>query len=426
MKFNASKYNSHWQNKKLNELGSFQRGKSKHRPRNDSALFDNGKYPLVQTGEVKAANLYIDKHIATYNDFGLSQSKIWSKNTLCITIAANIAETALLSYPMCFPDSIVGFLADKKESSELFMHYVFTYIRRAIQNSASGSIQDNINIEYLTGLTFKIPTKSYQDKIVNILVCLDKKIELNNKINAELEAMAKLIYDYWFVQFDFPDANGKPYKSSGGKMVYNKELKREIPDGWGVDIINNIIEVKDGTHDSPKAKESGYPLITSKHLKLEGLDFENANLISKEDYKNVNKRSKVDTGDILFSMIGSIGEIYKVDEKNINFAIKNVALYKSSKKPEYINFIYTFLKSYDMQRYMGNVTSGSIQKFIGLGALRNMPILVNDDVIMKFVKTTEYLFQKKTLIKLENQELTKLRDWLLPMLMNGQVTVKDT
>jgi len=275
-------------------------------------------------------------------------------------------------------------------------------------------------------LEFPLKSLFEQLKISKVLSDIDNKIELNNKINAELEAMAKLIYDYWFVQFDFPDANGKPYKSSGGKMVYNKELKREIPDGWSVEIINNIIEVKDGTHDSPKTKESGYPLITSKHLKPEGLDFENANLISKEDYKNVNKRSKVDTGDILFSMIGSIGEIYKVDEKNINFAIKNIALYKSSKKPEYINFIYTFLKSYDMQRYMGNVTSGSIQKFIGLGALRNMPILVNDDVIMKFVKTTEYLFQKKTLIKLENQELTKLRDWLLPMLMNGQVTVKDT
>jgi type I restriction enzyme S subunit len=424
MKFNASKYNTHWQDKELSELGSFQRGKSKHRPRNDQALFNDGKYPLVQTGEVKGANLFINKHSSAYNDFGLSQSKIWPENTLCITIAANIAETALLKYPMCFPDSIVGFVADKDESSELFMHYVFTYIRRAIQNSANGSIQDNINIEYLTSLKFKIPNKGYQDRIVHLLACLDNKIELNNRINIELEGKAKLIYDFWFVQFDFPDANGEPYKSSGEIMVYNEELKREVPVGWTIDIINNVIDVKDGTHDSPKAKETGYPLITSKHLKPEGLDFERANLISEEDYNSVNKRSQVATGDILFSMIGSIGEIYKVDEKTINFAIKNVALYKSSKKPEYTNFIYTFLKSYDMKRYMGNVTSGSIQKFIGLGALRDMPIFTNDDMIMKFVQNTEHLFQKKTLIKLENQELTKLRDWLLPMFMNGQVTVK--
>jgi type I restriction enzyme S subunit len=231
MKFNSSKFNQHWQDKTLDDLGEFKRGKSRHRPRNDPALFENGQYPLVQTGEIKTANLYILEHTEAYNDFGLSQSKLWPKDTLCITIAANIAETALLGYPMCFPDSVVGFNAYPDESSEAFMHYVFTYIRRAIQNSAIGSIQDNINVEYLTGLHFKIPVKSYQDRITDILFSLDRKIEINNQINAQLEAMAKTLYDYWFVQFDFPDENGKPYKSSGGKMVYNETLKREIPEG---------------------------------------------------------------------------------------------------------------------------------------------------------------------------------------------------
>ena len=172
-------------------MGDFQRGKSRHRPRNDVAMFSGGKHPLIQTGEIKGANLYITAHSAAYNDFGLAQSKLWPKGTLCITIAANIAETALLGYPMCFPDSVVGFNAYPEESSELFMHYVFTYIRRAIQNSATGSIQDNINIEYLTGLKFKIPLKNYQDKIAAVLSALDTKIDCNNRINAELEAMAK-------------------------------------------------------------------------------------------------------------------------------------------------------------------------------------------------------------------------------------------
>lgn len=246
MIFNASKYNKKWQNKKLSELGSFQRGKSKHRPRNDAKLFKNGEFPLIQTGEVKSANLYIRSHSASYNEFGLAQSKLWPKDTLCITIAANIAETALLGYEMCFPDSIVGFNANPDESSELFMHYVFTYIRKAIQNSASGSIQDNINIDYLTGLNFKIPKKEYQDKIVNILSSLDRKIELNNEINTELEAMAKTLYNYWFLQFDFPDVNGRPYKSSGGKMVYNEVLKREIPEDWKVTTLWDIANYYNG------------------------------------------------------------------------------------------------------------------------------------------------------------------------------------
>lgn len=276
-------------------------------------------------------------------------------------------------------------------------------------------------------LNFPIPffEKNEQKKIAKVLSLLDKKTALNNKINTELEAMAKLIYDYWFVQFDFPDVNGKPYKSSGGKMVYNEVLKREIPEGWEADIINEVIDVKDGTHDSPKPTIEGYHLITSKNLKIEGLDFDGANLISKQDYESINKRSKVDTGDILFSMIGSIGTIYMVDEETINFAVKNVALYKSSQKEEYKNYIYMYLKSYDMQRYMGNVISGSIQKFIGLGALRNMPILIHDATIKIFERKTEHIFRKLTLIKLENKKLSELRDWLLPMLMNGQVTVKD-
>ena len=297
MIFNESQYNEHWQNKTLSNLGTFQRGKSRHRPRNDKALFVNGTHPLVQTGEVKAANLYIRNHSAAYNDFGLAQSKLWQKNTLCITIAANIAETALLAYPMCFPDSIVGFNANPNESSELFMHYVFTYIRRAIQNSASGSIQDNINIDYLTGLTFKVPVKDYQDKIVAVLSVLDAKIELNNRINAELEAMAKTLYDYWFVQFDFPDENGKPYKSSGGKMVYNETLKREIPEGWEDDSLWNIADYFNGlAMQKHRPTSDDYLRVIKIKEMTEGFSDK-----TEKAKTSIPREAVVNDGDVLFS-----------------------------------------------------------------------------------------------------------------------------
>lgn len=180
-----------WEITSLSELGTFSRGKSKHRPRNDVKLFEGGKYPLVQTGDVKAANLYITKNDSYYNDFGLKQSKLWPAGTLCITIAANIAETAILSYPMCFPDSIVGFNANPEKSSELFVYYFFEYIKKEIQKSASGSIQDNINIDYLSKMRIKVPEKKYQDKIVELLSSIDKKILLNNQINQELEATSR-------------------------------------------------------------------------------------------------------------------------------------------------------------------------------------------------------------------------------------------
>jgi type I restriction enzyme S subunit len=313
-------------------------------------------------------------------------------------------------------------LIPKKD--KLDVDYLFYNLKLNRQNG-TGSGQPQITIPEISEKIISVPPLLTQQKIASVLSALDSKLELNNRINAELEAMAKTLYDYWFVQFDFPDKNGKPYKTSGGKMVWNEELKREIPEGWEVKKINSIIEVKDGTHDSPKPKSVGYRLITSKNLQVSGLDFDNANLISEEDYLSIIKRSNVETGDILFSMIGNIGTIYKIEEKEINFAIKNVALYKTSQKEEYKNYIYMFLKSVDMDRYMKNVISGSIQKFIGLNSLRETPILSNEVFIKKYNEITYSIFEKLENLKLENQKLTELRDWLLPMLMNGQVKVSE-
>lgn len=190
MIYNQSKFNASWSTKKLSNLGTFSRGVSRHRPRNDLRLFEGGGYPLVQTGDIKAASLYIERHSQEYGEFGLSQSKLWETGTLCITIAANIAEAGILSYPMCFPDSVVGFRAYPEESSELFMYYIFEYVRSSIENAASGSIQDNINIDYLTSLAFKIPKKEYQDQIVECLSSLDKLIIANRHINDNLPMAA--------------------------------------------------------------------------------------------------------------------------------------------------------------------------------------------------------------------------------------------
>jgi len=305
-----------------------------------------------------------------------------------------------------------------------YFYYLIKYYTPYLRKAAVGSAQKNLLLDTIRNFQVKINhLRQDQKKTITILELIDSKIALNNRINAELEAMAKTVYDYWFVQFDFPNEKEKPYKSSGGKMVWCEELKREVPEGWKVDVINNVIEVKDGTHDSPKAKSEGFRLITSKNLLPSGLNFGSANFISEEDYININKRSKVDTGDILFSMIGSIGVVYKVEDEEINFAVKNVALYKTSQKPDYKNYIYQYLKSYDMENYMGNVISGSIQKFISLGSLRNMPLLINDDIILKYQKTTEQLFVQLENNKKQNQQLSSLREWLLPMLMNGQVRV---
>ena len=214
--------------------------------------------------------------------------------------------------------------------------------------------------------TVWIPSLDIQKRIGRILTDIDNKIAINRQINDNLEAMAKQLYDYWFVQFDFPNEDGKPYKSSGGAMVWNEKLKREIPTSFDVKSLSEIIEVKDGTHDSPKPQDNGYFLLTSKHLTERGLDYTSAYKISKEDYESINKRSKVDTNDILFSMIGTIGNSYFVEETNINFAIKNMALFKTSAKRWFSEYLYLYLSSCDYKHYEGNSLSGSIQKFVSL------------------------------------------------------------
>jgi restriction modification system DNA specificity subunit len=407
-----------WEITSLSELGTFSRGKSKHRPRNDIKLFEGGTYPLVQTGDVKAANLYITKNDSYYNDFGLKQSKLWPAGTLCITIAANIAETAILSYPMCFPDSIVGFNANPEKSSELFVYYFFEYIKKEIQKSASGSIQDNINIDYLSKMRIKVPEKEYQDKIVDLLSSIDKKILLNNQINQELEDMAKTLYDYWFVQFDFPDQNGKPYKSSGGKMVYDPELKREIPEGWGVDSLWNIANFYNGLAMQkyrPDTNEDGYlPVIKIREM-MNGFskDTEKARL-------DIPTEAVVERGNILFSWSATLEVIIWGKERGA----LNQHIFKVTSDTYPKSFIYFELKSYlkvfkaiaELRKTtMGHITQDHLKQ----AKIVVPPI----EIISKLDAKLQPIMLKQQILENQNQELTQLRDWLLPMLMNGQVKV---
>ena len=412
-----------WEITSLSELGTFSRGKSKHRPRNDIKLFEGGTYPLVQTGDVKAANLYITKNDSYYNDFGLKQSKLWPAGTLCITIAANIAETAILSYPMCFPDSIVGFNANPEKSSELFVYYFFEYIKKEIQKSASGSIQDNINIDYLSKMRIKVPEKDYQDKIVEVLSSIDKKILLNNQINQELEAMAKTLYDYWFVQFDFPDQNGKPYKSSGGKMVYNPELKREIPEGWGVETLRDF-ESKIITGKTPSRANSDnfggkIPFITIGDIR--GNTFIYSTSESLTDLgASVQQNKYLPEGSLCVSCIATVGEIgFTTEWSHTNQQINSIVFEDENHR----YYLYFALKNYFENAKASAKTGNTFanmnkEDFSGIRI-----ILPSKEIKNNFHEISEPYFAQIKCLQGQNQELTQFRGWLLPMLMNRQVII---
>jgi type I restriction enzyme, S subunit len=189
---------SEWRKYRLDELGTLQRGRSRHRPRYAFHLY-GGKYPFVQTGEIRTARKYIREYEQTYNQAGLEQSKLWPKNTLCITIAANIAELAILSFDACFPDSVLGFIADQSKADLNFIYYTLTHFQRELKHIGEGSVQDNINLGTFQDLLFPIPPLAEQKAIAAVLSSLDDKIDLLHRQNKTLEAMAETLFRQWFV-----------------------------------------------------------------------------------------------------------------------------------------------------------------------------------------------------------------------------------
>lgn len=270
----------------------------------------------------------------------------------------------------------------------------------------------------------------YQQKIADTLSVLDDKIELNNKINADLEQMAKTLYDYWFVQFDFSDTNGKPYKSSGGAMVYNEELKREIPKDWEVKELDEIIS-KSGTGLNPRNNfELGHGdnfYITIKNMKGGKIIFDGTcDRVDNEALKIIDKRSDLQVGDILFTSIEPVGVTYFIHEKPTNWNInESVFTIRANYENVTAEYLYMLLSGSEMKAFTKNASAGSIHKGIRHNVLKTFKLPYRDKVITEeFSKLVSPVLKRIYMLDNENQKLSELRDWLLPMLMNGQVNIK--
>lgn len=265
-------------------------------------------------------------------------------------------------------------------------------------------------------MEYQIPDIDFnsQKQIASVLSALDSKIALNNRINAELEAMAKTVYDYWFVQFDFPfdfaqgkpSAEGKPYKSSGGKMVWSEELKREVPEGWEVKNLGEVATIKAGGDkpaviSSEKTNECPIPIYSN-------------GIVNNGLYGYTNK-AIINSQSITISARGTIG--FCVLRNNPYVPIIRLI----SLTPNCIGstkYFYEALKNFNFEN------SGSVQQQLTVPQVQNIKILYpNENVLINFDKITSPMINKMEMIAEENQQLTSLRDWLLPMLMNGQVKV---
>lgn len=235
-----------------------------------------------------------------------------------------------------------------------------------------------------------------QDNIAEILNVLDKKIFINDKINRNLSEQASAYYKNW-------------------KMSLTGEAVE----------LSKVIDVRDGTHASPKPQDEGYPLVTSKHLFEFDVDLESPNKISQDDYDKTNERSKVEYHDVLMSMIGTVGVVSFISRQEINFAIKNVALFRTSQREELAYYVLLFLKSKDTKQYIKSCMAGSTQQYISLTELRKIPIIVPGEEIKEFNLVIKPIIDMICANVIENRRLSELRDTLLPKLMSGELDVSN-
>ena len=314
-----------------------------------------------------------------------------------------------------FPHNTSLFVKEFKGNDIEYIYYLLQYLD--LGNQKSGSGVPTMNRNHLHPIKIRAyRDKTYQQRTIKILSLIDKKIQINNQINQELEAMAKTLYDYWFVQFDFPDQNGKPYKSSGGKMVYNPELKREIPEGWGVEKLENIANITMG--QSPKG--TSYNEVGEGMLFFQGsTDFGWRFPVARQYTTEPSRIAEED--DILLSVRAPVGT-FNIADTRCCIGRGLAAINSKVGANSYIfNVMQDFKKLFDMMNSVGT-TFGSITK----DDLYSLKLIYPpNELLKKFDKSVNSFDIEIKNRSRQNQELSQLRDWLLPMLMNGQVKVED-
>ena len=365
--------------------------------------------------------VYIDEKI--YREYKEKYSYP-KKGDILISAAGTIGKTVIFdgedSY---FQDSnIVWIENDESKVTNQFLYY-FLQTNPFITTNGS-TIKRLYNDNLRDTKIPNVPSIQQQNQITDILGALDKKIQINNQINQELEAMAKTLYDYWFVQFDFPDQNGKPYKSSGGKMVYHPELKREIPEGWGVETLKDF-ESKIITGKTPSRANSDnfggeIPFITIGDIRGNTFIYSTSETLTDLG-ASVQQNKYLPEGSLCVSCIATVGEIGFTTEWSYTNQQINSIVFEDETNRYYLYFaLKNYFENANAIAKTGNTFANmNKEDFSGIRI-----ILPRNEIKNNFHKITEPYFAQIKCLQGQNQELTQLRDWLLPMLMNGQVKVE--
>jgi type I restriction enzyme S subunit len=390
-----------------------------------SRFFQEFGVPVIRGNNLsKGSEKFIDDGFAFLTQEKADELNAYAvENDLIFTAAGTIGQVGILEKNTKYKNYVISnkqirVRLDVNKVNPLYAYYWFSspWVVKDIMNKNTGSTVPLINLGIIRTLEIKIPKKETQNKIASILKSLDSKIELNNRINAELEAMAKTLYDYWFVQFDFPNAKGKPYKTIGGKMVWNEELKRVVPAGWGVGELKDIANITMG--QSPPGES--YNEDGEGSIFFQGCtDFGNRFPTVRKFTTQPTRFAKA--GDILLSVRAPVGTL-NIANDNCCIGRGLASLNSKDNCITYLFGVMINLKQIFDRRNVDGTTFGSITKddLFSLKVVRP-----TKDILQRFHEIINPAFEKQNKIELENFQLAELRDWLLPMLMNGQVKVGD-
>ena len=393
-------------------------------PKTSVKEFWDGDIDWLAVADFNSSNRYVSSASKKITDLGLNNSntKMLEKGDLIISARGTVGAIAQLTKPMAFNQSCFGLRGKKDKLDTDYLYYWLKNYVDVLLNKSQGSVFNTINLSTFDDIKIELPSIADQRKISNLLTLFDDKIQTNNQINQELESMAKTLYDYWFVQFDFPDQNGKPYKSSGGKMVYHPELKREIPEGWGVEKIENIAQT--GSGGTPKSTNVSYysngeiPWINSGELEQTVIT-STSNFITEEGLNNSSAKL-FPSGTILVAMYGATaGKVsFLTFEASTNQAICSITLTDIRMRYYLKNVIE------DLYQYLVKLSTGSARDNLSQDMIKNIKVVIpSNDILDRFYDFSNNIIKEITKKQQENEQLTQLRDWLLPMLMNGQVKV---
>ncbi|MDN2659473.1 restriction endonuclease subunit S [Neptunomonas sp. CHC150] len=446
---------SEWKEVGLNELGEVARGRSRHRPRYADHLY-GGPYPFIQTGDVKASGGLITSHSQTYSEDGLAQSRLWPKNTMCITIAANIAETGILTYPACFPDSVIGFIADEKKCDVRFIEYRIRYLKSQLQREAIGSVQDNINLATFERLKFSIPSLAEQKGIAYVLGTLDNKIQLNRQINQTLEQMAQALFKSWFVDFDpvidnaLAAGNPIPEELQARAQRRQQQLAKPdhqplpddvrqlfpsefeetealgwVPKGWECSYISDFcLKIQNG--GTPKRSESKFwddgciPWLASGEVR-QSIITKTKSFIT-EDGLAKSSAKIVPKGTTVIAMYGATaGQVaYSAIDMSTNQAVCSLIPRKGTSY-----FVYLTMERLVIE--LEKQARGSAQQNISKGIIEETILLYpSAELLNYFDDVVRPIFDKWEASIKSNESLSKLRDTLLPKLISGELRLPES